>query len=133
MHDGTQTYSFGGDLGEEDTDLEKLPDVPLPDMYKDSVSKGKAQVHRADPGSVYFTLQEGTRNPTYTLRHLGDNKWRAIPKKKSVKAQMAAPAAIPNVNVESIKQGMAKELDLFIKQGGLGGALDFFNMPLAKV
>lgn len=131
LHDGQQTYSFGGDLGEEDTDLEKLPDVPLPDLFKDSVSKGKAQVHRADPGSVYFTLQEGTKNPTYTLRHLGDNKWRAIPKKRKAKDQLAAPAAIPNVNVESLKQGMANELQMFAKEGD-GGPLDFFNMPLVR-
>ena len=131
LHDGQQTYSFGGELGDEDVDMEKLPDVPLPDLYNNSVAKGKAQVHRSDPGSVYFTLQEGNRNPTYTLRHLGDNKWRAIPKKKKVKEQLAAPAAIPNVNVESLKQGMAQELEMFIKESD-GGAQDFFNHAAGK-
>ena len=132
LHDGQQTYSFGGNLAEEDTDLEKLPDVPLPDLFKDSVTKGKAQVHRSDPGSIYFTLQEGNKNPTYTVRHLGDAKWRAIPKKKTVKAQMAAPAAIPNINVESIKEGMFNGLQEFIKQGGFGDLLEDANMAAGK-
>ena len=126
--DGTKTYSFAGDLGDDDTDLEKIPDVPLPDVFANATSKGKAQVHRADPGSIYFTLQEGTKNPTYTFRHTGDSKWRAIPKKKKVKAQMAAPLpGIENVNVEAIKQGMEYELNHLLKQGGQGGLLDFFN------
>ena len=132
LHDGQQTYSFGGNLAEEDTDLEKLPDVPLPDMFKDSVTKGKAQVHRSDPGSIYFTLQEGNKNPTYTVKHLGDSKWRAIPKKKTVKAQMDAPAAIPNVNVESIKEGMANELELFKKQATLEDTLEKANITAGK-
>ena len=88
LTDGTHTFSFAGDLADEDTEVDKIPDVPLPDLFKDSVSKGKAQVHRSDPGSIYFTLQEGTRNPTYTFRHIGDSKWKAIPKKKKVKQQL---------------------------------------------
>ncbi len=122
--DGTSTYSFSGDLGEEDTELEKIPDVPLPDIFTNAEAKGKAQVHRADPGSIYFTLQEGTRNPTYTFRHTGDSKWRAIPKKKKVKEQLKEPAYIPNINAEQLKQGMVQELEEIIKQSGF---LDSFN------
>jgi hypothetical protein len=128
--DGTKTYSFSGDLADEDTDLEKTPDVPLPDMYANSTAKGKAQVHRADPGSIYFTLQEGTKNPTYTFRHTGDSKWRAIPKRKKARAALAAPLpALDNVNVEKVKEGMVFELENLMKtaQGGSGGLLDFFN------
>ena len=122
--DGTKTYSFRGAIGDEDTELEKIPDVPLPDVFTNATAKGKAQVHRSDPGSIYFTLQEGTKNPTYTFRHTGDSKWRAMPKKKKVKQQMAAPAYIPNVNAESIKAGMEAELQ---KRSDFGGALNFFN------
>jgi hypothetical protein len=124
--DGNSTYSFKGDVGDEDTELDKIPDVPLPDIFTNATSKGKAQVHRADPGSIYFTLQEGTKNPTYTFRHTGDSKWKAIPKKKKVKEQMAAPAYIPNVNAEQIKAGMLKHLEKEA-DGAQGGLLDFFN------
>lgn len=78
--DGTHTYSFKGQLGNRDTELEKIPDVPLPDIYANSTSKGKAQVHRSDPNCIYFTLHDGTVNPTYTLKHGRGTKWQAIPK-----------------------------------------------------
>jgi hypothetical protein len=126
--DGMKTYSFKhqGDLADEDVDLEKIPDVPLPDLFKDSTGKGKAQVHRADPGSIYFTLQEGTRNPTYTFKHTGGQRWKAIVKKKKPKAQLAQPAFIPNVNAEAIKEGMLKAAEELLKDAQ-GGVLDFFN------
>jgi hypothetical protein len=126
LSDGTHTYSFKGDMKDEDTELEKDTDVPLPDMFTNATSKGRAQVHRSDPGSIYFTLQEGTQNPTYTLRHQTESKWKAIPKKRTVKKQMSEPAYIPNINVESVKTGMFHELESLLKQG-TGGALDFFN------
>ena len=131
--DGTNSYSFKGDLKDEDTELEKLPDVPWPELFDKAESKGKAQVHRSDPGSMYFTLQEGTQNPTYTFRHLSENKWKAIPKKKTVKKQMDAPPAIPNVNLESIKQGMLQELQIKLAEGEAGGSPGFFNDTLGKL
>ena len=126
--DGVNTYSFKHDkeLAEEDLDMEKIPDVPLPDLYKDSTGKGKAQIHRSDPGSIYFTLQEGTRNPTYTFKHTGGQKWKAIIKKKKAKAALQQPAFIPNVNAEAIKEGMLKQA-LEMSKSAEGGALDFFN------
>jgi hypothetical protein len=127
LSDGEHTYSFHGDLADEDTELEKMPDVPLPDLFKDSKTKGKAQVHRADPGSIYFTLQEGTRNPTYTFRHVGNSKWKAIPKKRKVKEQISDQAVITNVNAESLKEGMAKFAEEFLKDAQ-GGVLDFLTM-----
>lgn len=126
--DGMKSYSFKheGELNEDDLDLEKIPDVPLPDLFKDSTSKGKAQVHRSDPGSIYFTLQEGTRNPTYTFKHTGGQKWKAIAKKRKAKEALKEPAFIANVNAEAIKEGMLKQAMEMLKSAE-GGALDFFN------
>lgn len=132
--DGMKTYSFkyhNGGLSEEDMEMEKIPDVPMPDLFKDSLSKGKAQVHRADPGSIYFTLQEGTSNPTYTFKHTGGQKWKAITKKKKAKEALKEPAFISNVNAESIKEGMLKQAAEMSKSA-TGGALDFFNQAGGK-
>lgn len=107
LSDGTNVHHFNianGDLDGGEADLERVPEIPLPDMFNNSTSKGKAQVHRSDPASVYFTLQEGTRNPTYTFKHIGGAKWKAVPKKSTAKQHLAQPAPIPNVNVEGFKQ-----------------------------
>lgn len=107
LSDGNHVHHFNianGDLDGGEADLERVPEIPLPDMFNDSTSKGKAQVHRSDPASVYFTLQEGTRNPTYTFKHIGGAKWKAVPKKSTAKQHLAQPAPIPNVNVEGFKQ-----------------------------
>lgn len=124
LSNGTNVFHFNVDHhnpDNEEMDLSRGPDVPLPDMFTNSSSKGKAQVHRSDPSSIYFTLQEGTKNPTYTIRHIGGDKWKALPKRKTVKQQMANPAPIPNINVESLKEAMHEEAgsvakDFFPKQ-----------------
>jgi hypothetical protein len=114
--DGTNTYSFKGQLNEMDTQLEKMPDVPWPDLYAKAKEKGKAQIHRSDPGSIYFTLQEGRHNPTYTLKHEGDSKWKAIPKPRKTKIFKGTPMTPPNVNLEGVKEGMFKELEEITKE-----------------
>ena len=130
LADGQHTYTFQGDLSPEaETMLEKHPDVPLPDMYKDSISRGKAQVHRSSPGSIYFTLQEGKRNPTYTLRHSSDNKWVAVPKSTKAKKQMAEEPFIANVNLEHVKEGMTRELNNYFSETN-GGSQGFFKSAL---
>lgn len=130
LSDGTNTYSFKGNLQDMDTELEKMPDVPLSDMYTNAKSKGKAQVHRSDPGSIYFTLQEGRDNPTYTLRHEGDAKWKAIPKARKAKGQLKQPQAPINVNIESVKEGMLQELADMEKEAD--GFFDNANHALGK-
>jgi hypothetical protein len=75
LSDGTKTYSFTGMLDLKDATLKKVPDVPLADFYSNATSRGKAQVHRSDPLSIYFTMQDGRQNPTYTLSHLHDEVW----------------------------------------------------------
>ena len=121
LSDGTHTYSFKGQLADYDSELEKMPEVPLPDIFHNAQSKGKAQVHRSDPGSIYFTMQEGKNNPTYTLKHVGDNKWKAIPKKKKIKDMLKQPITPHNVNLEHVKEGMLKELEEMVKEGFLQG------------
>lgn len=119
LSDGTHTYSFKGELGDSDSDLERMPDVPLPDIFGEANKKNKkrTQVHRSDPGSIYFTVQEGHQNPTYTLKHIGDNKWKAIPKPRKVKDMLKQPLTPHNVNLESVKEGMLKELENITKEG----------------
>lgn len=108
LSDGTNVYHFNtqGNLdGDEDLEFTRAADVPLTDLHTDAIAKGKAQVHRSDPSSIYFTMQEGTRNPTYTLKHMGADRWKAIMKRKKVKAS----PVLNNVDVESFKQAMLKE------------------------
>jgi len=79
LSDGTSTYSFIGKLDLKDAKLKKVSDVPLADFYKNATSKGKAQVHNCDPFRIYFTMQDGKKNPTYTLRHYDDDAWMVKP------------------------------------------------------
>src|SRR5579859_1518031 len=128
LYDGTNTYSFKGELGDYDSELERLPDVPLPDMFTGEANKKnrhRAQVHRSDPGSIYFTVQEGHKNPTYTLKHVGDNKWKAIPKPKKAKDMLKQPMTPHNVNLPAVKEGMLKEMEEMLKSAD-GTGLDGF-------
>lgn len=130
LSDNGQTYSFKGMLDpDKETALEKLPDVPLPDMYNHSVSKGKAQVHRGNPGSLYFTLQEGKSNPTYTFRHSSENRWVAIPKSRKAKKQLAEEPFVENVNLEHVKEGMAQEIQNYFTETA-GESQGFFKKAL---
>ena len=127
--DGTSTFSFKGTLDPyQQSVLHKVTDVPLPEIINNK-GKNKAQVHRSDPGSMYFTLQEGKENPTYTLRHSGGDKWVAVPKARKAKKQLAQEAYIPNVNAEHVKEGMFNELEL-VKSALVGEALQgLANLP----
>jgi hypothetical protein len=131
LRDGDHQYSFKGDLSDFDSELERMPDTPLPATFENaSFKKHKVQVHRSDPGSIYFTVQEGRNNPTYTVKHMGDNKWKAIPKPKKVKQMLAEPVIPNNVNLEAVKEGMAVEFENFTKEGE--GVLHSLDMGLGK-
>lgn len=53
------------------------------DTYRTmDTSERTAQVHRSHPGQLYVTLHEGSRNPTYTLKHEKEDTWKASLKKK---------------------------------------------------
>lgn len=109
LSDGANIYSFhapAGESQEEDFPLERVPDVSHHEFESGATSKGLAQVHRADPGSIYFTMQEGSHNPTYTFRHEGGKTWKAIPKKKAKKQTQV----VSNVNPTSVMLGMEDTL-----------------------
>jgi hypothetical protein len=80
LSDGTHTYSFVGQLGLENAELKKVTAVPLSDFYNDAKSRGKAQVHRSDPSSIHFTIQDGHENPTYTIKHEYGDVWKVYGK-----------------------------------------------------
>lgn len=145
LSDGTHVYNFdtpsGYGDGEEDFPLVRGGDVPITDFGKDAIQRGIAQVHRSDPGSIYFTMQEGFKNPTYTLRHVSDKNWKAIPKKKPIKKMVDDALAkqqavhheqhgmtIPQLHSEVMKQGM---MDEFIKYANLNKSVGSFaqNLP----
>lgn len=91
LSDGQRVYSFKTPLGlaeGHDTDLFRDHAQATP-FGKDAIKTGFAQVHRSDPGSIYFTMQEGSSNPTFTFRHVSGDKWKAIPKKKAAKKTFA--------------------------------------------
>jgi hypothetical protein len=44
------------------------------------VKEHTAQVHRSHPGELYTTLHEGNENPTITLKHHNEDKWKLIKK-----------------------------------------------------
>jgi hypothetical protein len=83
LSDGMQHHTFSIDSGALDGEQEA--DLTRTEGVSASVDKG-AQVHRSDPSSLYFTMQDGYQNPTYTLKHVEGNRWKAIPKKRKVKA-----------------------------------------------
>jgi len=80
--DGTHTYSFEGPLAAKETLIQKIPDVPLPDMFINATSRSKIQVHRSDAKTIYFTICDGIKNPAYTFVHQKENTWKVIPKIK---------------------------------------------------
>lgn len=88
LNDGNNVYCFHLPEGEKEHDfpVTKLDNVCLHEFGKDAVSKGTAQIHRADPGSIYFTIQDGHSNPTYTFKHVNGEQWRAMPKVRSTPA-----------------------------------------------
>lgn len=83
LHDGNHLYCFHLPEGEQEHDFPiKKVVQDVHQFGENATSKGSVQVHRADPGSIYFTLQDGRNNPTYTFKHINGEQWRAIPKVK---------------------------------------------------
>lgn len=83
LSDGNVVHNFhipNGEKEDEDFPLHKKEDSSIFDFNKEQ--HGTAQVHKANPGYFYVTLHDGHKNPTYTLKHVNDNEWRAIPKQK---------------------------------------------------
>lgn len=111
LYDNNVGYHFDT-VSDHDGDLElkRKSDVGHHEYDKSTEgSKGRAQVHRGDPSGLYFTMQEGTKNPTYTLKHVGGDNWKAILKRKPVKDKPAPPPI--EVNEEVFKQALYKEAE----------------------
>ena len=104
LHDGQKVYAFKLPAGiSHDQEFAATRESDLdPSMFANGATeKGLAQVHRADPGSIYFTLQEGRNNPTFTLKHTGDDTWRGSPKKRKAKEPV-----VPNVDHAALAEGI---------------------------
>lgn len=104
LHDGQKVYAFRLPTGlshEEDFAAHREDDLEPSFFSQGATEQGLAQVHRADPGSIYFTLQEGRDNPTFTLRHTGESNWRGTPKKRKAKTP-----TVPNVDHAALVNGV---------------------------
>lgn len=88
MTDGSKVFSFVTPEGQEGDEFMLHQAQPEHNLTFSEEGSGYAQVHRSDPGSIYFTMQKGKENPTYTLRHVADNKWKAIKKSKKSKVKL---------------------------------------------
>lgn len=110
LHDGQKVYAFHlptGTSNEETFEAHRLDDVEPSSFADGAKQQGLAQIHRADPGSIYFTLQEGQTNPTYTFRHMGEANWRGTPKARKVKAE-----TILGVHVPALMDGVKAAFEL---------------------
>jgi hypothetical protein len=111
LHDGQRVYSFTAPEPSTELDFELHRHGDATDeVFESATTKGTAQVHRADPGSIYLTLHEGKENPTYTLKHVFGTQWRGIPKKKkAVKLADINPSVVAEGFVSALTK---KAIDL---------------------
>ena len=86
-------------------DAYRSPDKSKADFHTSAAHT--AQVHRSDPGSIYFTVQDGSTNPTYTVKHVGGPKWHVIPKKRSEKPEVQKVVQAPQ-QFEQVKEAILK-------------------------
>jgi hypothetical protein len=75
---GISTHSFRGQLGVNESEMERVPDVPLPDFFINSRQGGTVQVIKANERLIHFIMLDGYKNPTYEFQWQSHNKWRAI-------------------------------------------------------
>ncbi len=138
LSDGDRVYSFGmGQLGDETARVAKLDDIPILDFENERVGGGTAQVHRASPDSIYLTLADGRKNPTFRLEHEEGKNWKYIPSKKMIArlqqlrshGDQKGPEHVstPKVNLEALMQGGTDQ----VKTAGVGEFL--FGKGLSSV
>jgi hypothetical protein len=134
LHDGHNTFSFKypENMADEDVPSERLPDSNKFEFEHLAHEKGTAQVHRADPGSIYITLQDGRNNPTFTLQHQSGSQWKIIPKKR-LKKILPETTSTEEVNPASVLEGAVKEADAWDAASSISGkALDMGGDALGK-
>ncbi len=61
------------------------------DFDQDGATHSTIQVHRASPTELYFTVQDGKTNPTFTLKHSEGNRWSVETKQPNLNKQAAVP------------------------------------------
>jgi len=80
LYDGQRVYTFRGQLDlTAQSHLNKIEDLPYA-QFMPLKNKCAATVHRSSPGSIYFTLNDGRLNQTFTFRHASGPCWMAVPK-----------------------------------------------------
>lgn len=80
LFDGEKVYAFElpDGLAHDKPVTARQKEIPVTEFA--GGTEGPVQVHHSNPGTVYFTLQEGRSNPTFTLQHHQGDEWRLIPK-----------------------------------------------------
>jgi len=117
LHDGQHVFSFRvpKDMPES-FPSERLQDSNHSEFLGEADEKGVAQIHRADPGSIYLTLQDGKSNPTFTLQHQHGSTWKGIPKQRLLKMIKEHQNHVVNVDPEQLIEGAEKEASDMIDQ-----------------
>lgn len=134
LNDGANVYSFHMPEGckhDEDYPLVKQTGVSLNDFGKDALVKGTAQVHRANPGCIYFTLQDGRTNPTLHFKHIEGDSWRAMPKVKKHKEPVTAvheSAFLKGVEDKVAQYEYATNILNFARNAGKTGVKGLLNL-----
>lgn len=62
---------------------DRIPDSEVDDFgVGGQAYRGRAQIHRSNPSSIYGTFQTGKNNITFSLENGGDDKrWKVVPKR----------------------------------------------------
>lgn len=114
LHDGQKVYAFNLPTGlshDQEFAASREADLDPSVFASGATEQGLAQIHRADPGSIYFTLQEGRNNPTFTFKHTGEDNWRGSPKKRKAKETV-----VSNVDHASLASGIKAAFDRLEKK-----------------
>jgi hypothetical protein len=84
LFDGDRVFSFHlpEGLHHENPVSARQQEVSPTEFGRGGEVDGPVQIHRSDPGQVYFTLQEGRSNPTFTLKHRQGDEWQLVPKRR---------------------------------------------------
>jgi hypothetical protein len=86
------------------------------------LSKGRLQVHRSGPSSLYATIQDGKTNPTFDLSHDKNNSWNLKARTRPVKADPARTltdaATAKSAGMKDYLSGVWKDIKKTHFQGG---------------
>lgn len=86
LHAGNAIHHFKFPVEESDDFAVTKHEHEVTDNWDEGATrKGRAQLHKSDPGMMYVTLHDGLRNPTYKLQQHYENTWKVVPKKPKTK------------------------------------------------